>query len=329
MFEQLQNVPDEMKSWPQWIVWRFEDLDAKKPTKVPYSPRSGRMASVTNPQTWATYDEVVECLKTGWYSGAGFVLTDGDPFAFIDLDDTENDAAALEQQQAIFNETQGYAEISPSGTGLHIIVKGEIPSGRRRGKVEVYSNQRYMTMTGNVYRDGPVLAQQEVVTGLFETLGKGKVATAFFLGLEEPTETDEEVYNRAFQAANGDKFGELWAGRFEGMYASQSEADFALVDIIAYYTQNKAQIARMFRLSELGKREKAQRDDYVNYMLNKCFDRMLPPVDVDGLRNQIEAALAARKHVEEQQNQPAEKDRCRRQVNSAKRTLPRTAGFGW
>jgi hypothetical protein len=152
------------------------------------------------------------------------------------------------------------------------------------------------------------LAQQELATSLFEQLGKGKAATAYFAGLEEPTETDEEVYNRAFRAANGDKFGELWAGRWEGMYSSQSEADFALVDILAFYTQNRAQIVRMFRLSELGKRDKAKRDDYINYMLNKCFDRILPPVDIDGLRNQIEAAIAARKHVEEQsQNQPVAK----------------------
>ncbi|AKU43220.1 replicative primase/helicase [Rhodobacter phage RcSpartan] len=308
MFEELNNVPDEMKLWPQWIVWRYEDLEAKKPTKVPYCARSGRLASVTDPTTWGTFEEVFAVLQTGWYAGAGFVLTKGDPFAFADLDDTEGDAAAFAQQQVIFNESQGYAELSPSGKGLHIIMKADIPTGRRRGKIEIYSSARYMTMTGKVYRPGPVLAQQELATSLFEQLGKGKAATAYFAGLEEPTETDEEVFNRAFRAANGDKFGELWAGRWEGMYSSQSEADFALVDILAFYTQNRAQIVRMFRLSELGKRDKAKRDDYINYMLNKCFDRILPPVDIDGLRNQIEAAIAARKHVEEQsQNQPAAK----------------------
>ena len=55
------------------------------------------------------------------------------------------------------------------------------------------------------------------------------------------------------------------------------EADFALVDILAFYSHNKAQIARIFRASALGQRDKAKRNDYVNYMLNKCFDRILPP----------------------------------------------------
>ena len=140
MFEQLLNVPDEMKAWPQWIVWRYEETDGIKPTKVPYSPRSGKLASVTDPRTWATFDEVCACLQTGWYAGAGFVLTDGDPFAFVDLDDSEGDDETLQKQLTIFNETTSYAERSPSGKGLHIIVKGGIPSGRRRGKIEVYSS---------------------------------------------------------------------------------------------------------------------------------------------------------------------------------------------
>jgi len=298
MFEELNNVPDEMKSWPNWVVWRYEDVTAKKPTKVPYCARSHKTASVSDPRTWGTFEEIVEALQSGWYAGAGFVLTEGDPFAFIDLDDTEGDPAAFEQQQTIFNESQGYAEISPSGSGLHIILKGSIEAGKRRGKVEVYTSGRYMTMTGRVYRDGPVLQQQELLDTISASLSKGKAATAFYAGLEEPTESDEAVYNRAAMAANGEKFAELWAGRYEDFYASQSEADFALVDIIAFYTQNRAQIVRMFRLSELGKRDKAQRDDYVSYMLNKCFDRILPPADFDGIRNQIEAAIAARKKVE-------------------------------
>lgn len=298
MFEKLANVPHEMTACPQWIVWRYEDTDGKKPTKVPYSPRSGKLASVTDPQTWATYEEVRACLETGWYAGAGFVLTDGDPYAFIDLDDSEGDHETHQKQLAVVGETTSYAERSPSGKGLHIIVKGTVPSGRRRGKIEVYSSLRYMTMTGDVYRNAAVNNEQDCLTALYEALGKGPAATAYFAGTEEARETDEELWDRMSTAANADKFGELWEGRWEGMYASQSEADLALVDILAFYTQNKAQISRMFRASGLGQRAKAARDDYVNYMLNKCFDRILPPVDIEGLRNQIEAAADARKRAE-------------------------------
>lgn len=288
----FNNIPHEMRIYPQWVVWRYEDTDSKKPTKVPYSAKTGHLASVTDPNTWAGFDECVNALSSGWYAGIGFVLTENDPYSFIDLDDTKGDQTALDRQIKIFNEFNSYAERSPSGSGLHIIVKGAIPSGRRRSFIEVYSSLRYMTMTGDVYRNAPINDCNELLNVLWGQMGQGSVAVAHYAGLAEAKETDEQVYNRAVAAANGDKFAELYAGKWEGMYASQSEADFALVDIIAFYTQNRAQISRMFRASGLGQRDKAKRDDYVSYMLNKCFDRMLPPVDVDGLRNKLDEAIA-------------------------------------
>lgn len=288
----FNNIPHEMRIYPQWIVWRYEDTDSKKPTKVPYSAKTGHLASVTDPNTWAGFDECVNAMSSGWYAGIGFVLTENDPYSFIDLDDTKGDQTALDRQIKIFNEFNSYAERSPSGSGLHIIVKGAIPSGRRRSFIEVYSSLRYMTMTGDIYRNAPINDCNELLNVLWGQMGQGSVAVAHYAGLAEAKETDEQVYNRAVAAANGDKFAELYAGKWEGMYASQSEADFALVDIIAFYTQNRAQISRMFRASGLGQRDKAKRDDYVSYMLNKCFDRMLPPVDVDGLRNKLDEAIA-------------------------------------
>lgn len=288
----FNNIPHEMRIYPQWVVWRYEDQDSKKPTKVPYSAKTGHLASVTDPNTWAGFDECVNAMSSGWYAGIGFVLTENDPYSFIDLDDTKGDQTALDRQIKIYNEFSSYAERSPSGSGLHIIVKGAVPSGRRRSFIEVYSSLRYMTMTGDIYRNAPINDYNELLNVLWGQMGQGSVATAVYAGLAEAKETDEQVYNRAVAAANGDKFAELYAGKWEGMYASQSEADFALVDIIAFYTQNRAQISRMFRASGLGQRDKAKRDDYVSYMLNKCFDRMLPPVDVDGLRNKLDEAIA-------------------------------------
>jgi len=288
----FNNIPHEIRIYPQWVVWRYEDTDSKKPTKVPYSAKTGHLASVTDPNTWAAFDECVNAMSSGWYAGIGFVLTENDPYSFIDLDDTKGDQTALDRQIKIYNEFDSYAERSPSGSGLHIIVKGAVPAGRRRSFIEVYSSLRYMTMTGDIYRNAPINDCNELLNVLWGRMGQGSVAVAHYAGLAEAKETDEQVYNRAVAAANGDKFAELYAGKWEGMYASQSEADFALVDIIAFYTQNRAQISRMFRASGLGQRDKAKRDDYVSYMLNKCFDRMLPPVDVDGLRNKLDEAIA-------------------------------------
>ena len=292
----LNNIPIELKAYDQWIVWRYEDLSSKKPTKVPYSAVTGKRASVTEASTWTTFDTAANVLlqDSERYNGLGFVLTDSDPFAFIDLDDTGSDKKAFDRQVAIFNEFESYAEKSPSGKGLHIIIKGALETGRRRDKIEVYSSHRYMTMTGNVFRNAPISDHSERLTALYNKMGGSSKQAAVYAGCAEEQDTDLAIIERATAAANGDKFTDLCAGNWQDLYSTQSEADLALINIIAFYTQNRAQIVRIFKASELGKREKAQRTDYINSMLNKCFDRMLPPVDTDGLRNQLNEAIEAK-----------------------------------
>jgi hypothetical protein len=296
------NIPQEMRQYSQWVLWKFEDRDASKPTKVPYSPVTHKHAKVNDPQSWGTFEQCVEILRApGWYDGLGFVLTEQDPYAFIDLDSTKGEQSAIERQIKIYNEFDSYAERSPSGDGLHIIVKGSIPSGRKRSSIEIYSSLRYMTMTGQVYRDAPINDHNQLLNALHEQMATNNQNGIVYAGLAEQKEEDQVVFERAYKAANGGKFNDLWEGRWNHYYPSQSEADFALVDILAFYTQNRAQISRLFRLSALGQREKAKRDDYLNYMLNKAFDKMLPPVDVEGLQNQIREAM------DEKLKQPAPK----------------------
>lgn len=291
------NIPNEMRAFNQWVVWRYEDRDADKPTKVPYSPKTNRLASVTDPTTWASYDEAVAAsLQTDWYAGIGFVLTDADPYTFIDLDDTKGDQQSLDRQIKVFNEFESYAELSPSGNGLHIIVKGKVPSGRRRSYIEVYSSQRYMTMTGNVYRNAPINEHNALLQVLHGQMSEGKGAAMFYAGLEAAKLTDDEVLEMAGRAANAEKFNDLYFnGNWQKYYPSQSEADFALVDILAFYSENRRQVQNLFLKSQLGQREKSRAQYRINYMLDRCFDRMLPPVDIDGLRNLLNDALEANK----------------------------------
>ncbi len=293
----FERIPAELQGYAQWLVWRYEDLDAKKPTKVPYSARTGRLASVTDASTWCTFAEACQSAASGQYSGIGFVLTAGDPFAFIDLDDANGDDIAVSHQMDIFNSVNSYAEKSPSGQGLHIILKGEIPCGRRRNFVEIYSSERYMTMTGNVFRDTTINSGfNDYLNALYEQMSVGKNVAAFYLGLEAAKYTNEKVLELASTAANKEKFNDLfYEGNWQKYYPSQSEADFALVDIIAFYSENRAQVQNLFLQSALGQREKSRAQYRINYTLNRCFDRMIPPVDIDGLRNKLEEILAKNK----------------------------------
>ena len=280
-----QLIPFELRQYPQWIVWRYEDVNNKK-TKVPYSIK-GFKASVTNPQTWHTFDDVANA--TG-YDGIGFVLTENDPFAFIDLDHTSNQEEFAKQQTIYSNFIDTYAELSPSGKGLHILLKGRLPQGRRRGSVEIYSSQRFMTVTGNIYNNKEINNCQNRLETLYNSLGK--TDKIIKLSDENQHYSDEDLFEIAYNAENGQKFYDLYNGHWQDYYSSQSEADHALINILSYFSRNQEQIARMFRASALGKRQKAMRDDYVGKMVMRSFDNYIPPVDIGALAENVKNALA-------------------------------------
>lgn len=109
------------------------------------------------------------------------------------------------------------------------------------------------------------------------------------------TEDDATIFETAKNAENGDKFLAIWACQWQDLgYPSQSECDFALYDILAWYTKNAEQIRRMFMQSACGARPKALRDDYHNYMLLRAFDRDVAPIDFEGFA--IAAQIALDKH---------------------------------
>jgi putative DNA primase/helicase len=146
----LDCLPEEMRQRPQWVVWKLEERGGK-PTKVPYIAGGVSKASSTDSLTWRSFEEAVQALETGRYSGIGFVFSSGDPFAGVDLDDCRDpETGELEEWAAKIVEAFGsYAEVSQSGTGVHIIVMGKAPN-KKRGKVEAYSSERYFAMTGRV-----------------------------------------------------------------------------------------------------------------------------------------------------------------------------------
>lgn len=280
------NIPEELRLLPQWICWRYEDIGAAKPTKIPYNARTGKLAATDDPFSWSSFDTAVAASSN--YSGIGFVFTRNDPYCFIDLDDTDGDVIAYDRQKKVFEEFDSYSEVSPSNRGLHIIIKGSIPKGRRRSFIEVYSDGRYATMTGNVYHDKPITNQQYKLTQLWEQMGAGSPATLTYRGDDKEKIKDKDVIEAALNAINGDKFKILHEGNWQEIYQSQSEADFAYIDIIAFYTQNRNQIERIFRVSKLGQRPKASRKDYLTWMIDKSFDRLLPPIDIDGFKNALD-----------------------------------------
>lgn len=149
---QFDLIPAELKAYPQFVCWKYGPVrsDGARP-KPPYDPKTGQLADVSNPSTWGTYVDAREAFIAGGYDGIGFVLTEADPYAFIDLDNNTNDPAVHKRNVDVILAFDSYTEVSPSGTGFHIIVLGKVPSGRKRDGIEIYSQLRYMTLTGAIY----------------------------------------------------------------------------------------------------------------------------------------------------------------------------------
>jgi putative DNA primase/helicase len=142
-----ENIPEELKARPQWVVWKAV---GDKPDKIPYSARSGRKASSTDLLTWSTFQEALEAYENGDYAGLGFVFSSADPYSGVDLDDcVDTDGEIAGWALEIVRYFDSYTELSATGSGLHIIVRGEVPN-RRKGEVEVYSSKRFFTVTGHV-----------------------------------------------------------------------------------------------------------------------------------------------------------------------------------
>jgi primase-polymerase (primpol)-like protein len=164
--------------------------------------------------------------------------------------------------QAIVNQLQSYTEISPSGTGLRILFKARLPpKGRRKGNIEVYDEKRYVTLTGHHLAGTPttIESRQEALEAwhaeVFQQASRPSAA-ASLLDAPCPREatgadlSDDLITDKARHAKNGAKFSRLMAGH-HGDYPSPSEADLALCGILAFYTQDPAQIDRLFRRSGL------------------------------------------------------------------------------
>ena len=285
----LQNIPHELRALPQWVC-AGED-------KQPLNPRTGQPAKVTDPTTWGTFEQAI---ATG-YRHVGFVLSKSDPYSIVDLDDPstykkagvtyqespERAAEIGERHRQILAAFESYAETSQSGKGVHIIVRGSVPRGVRRDKVEVYSDSRYMICTGQVIKQLPIAEQGELLAALFNEITAGENLQGAELVQVEGTLTDDELFEMASTAANADKFNQLWRGQWQGVpeWPSQSEADFALVAMLCFYTPDNEQVRRMFKWSGLWRGDLLtnKRDKYLNYAISKCRAKVPPPVNFEAL----------------------------------------------
>lgn len=243
MYEQ---IPQELKLLPNWICWKAEP-DPKSHSgikKVPINPVTGGKAMSNNPSTWTDFDTAVK--QSEKFSGIGFMFKDSGYFG-VDLDDMPKDLEEYlngEQKGVIFefvNILESYTELSNSGKGIHIICKGKLPKGGRKKKTEkggfeMYDNVRYFVMTGNSCSPYEEIKDcTESIKPLHEKyIGGGREPQAKIRPAVNLS-TADEIVKAAVNSRSGGKFSALYKGDISG-YSSQSEADMAFCNMLAFWT---------------------------------------------------------------------------------------------
>jgi hypothetical protein len=270
MLSQYDNIPEELRWDKQWCL---AGPDATGKFKAPHSA-SSRGIFLTKPNLpfgWKDFEDILEDKHIHTDCGIGYILTATDPYTCIDLDvknaTNESDPSkwTTPEQLARFHKIielfDSYTEYSNSGQGFHIWVRGKIGNGLKRDGVEIYSQERFIVCTGNVFLNHPIQPRQDLLTTLAnEIRSKSKTVSMQLVDVEE-TETDAVIFERAASAGNADKFIELCEGVWLNNYPSQSEADLALMSIFTFYSKSNIQCRRMFRATKLGERPKATKND--------------------------------------------------------------------
>jgi putative DNA primase/helicase len=249
------GIPLELRDREQWLLWRREVVDGR-PTKIPYRTASRSVkASTTDSSTWSSYDAAVAASTEEDIDGRGFVFSPDDPFCGVDVDGCIDEHGELHPAAAeIVKRLDSYTERSPGGRGLHIIIEAKLHGTRHRtgetewgGSFEVYDSGRFFTMTGDGTRVLAVRQDEldELLTEVFPPGGARRASTNSGPRVKASAD-DSELLQKARNAKNGAKFGALYdAG--EHSYPSDSEADLALCDLLAFWFVEPSRIDQAFR----------------------------------------------------------------------------------
>lgn len=253
--ERYENVPAELKGLKQWVCYGVVlDPHTGKWKKLPKTAGGGAAKS-NDPGTWTSFQNAAEgCGKHSGLEGVGFVFA-GNGIVGVDFDHCIGKDGLDPWVSGWVERLNSYTEISPSGTGLHVFCKGVLPGGKgiHKEKAELYDRGRFFTVTGDIYGQlKPLRDAQDAVDALCRGLNPEQekpLAPPFAPPAAVP---DDKILEIAMNAENGGKFTDLYSGKWEAGYQSQSEADMALCNMLAFYTgKDAARMDRLFRASGL------------------------------------------------------------------------------
>lgn len=289
---------DKLKSLPIWVKWKKQQVESPgsdglksyRWTKVPFQI-TGHMASSVNPKHWSSYEDIIK-NPTG-FDGIGFVISKEYPLLCIDLDHVIKDGEITrEDLQILVEAADTYTELSPSGSGLHLILELDqhftLLTNKKTNEdgsaIEIYTENRYFTYTGNEFGESRSVRKvgieeaEELIRMVGYPWGKrnGLIAKTVDPSSVVFTMPSDVLLQKMFKAKGGGKLKRLYDGDISDYNDDGSAADAALITSLAFWTaKNPAQMEEIWLNSPLGQREKTQtREDY----RKRTIENILPLV---------------------------------------------------
>lgn len=302
----FENIPEELKLYKQWVLWKLTPTD-KGYTKVPYQINGIDPADSTNRNTWSSFLDVEEAYSQGIAEGIGFVLTEDDGFACLDVDGLEdiNNLSLIVQQMVDLS----YSELSPSGQGLHVWIKGfkhdnkKLMNKNTSLGFEIYDKKRFITFTGESISEQSTINESSEIIELIEEIFKRKekqtptiIENIGSRGVSTLPEADI-IRIACNNKKTGEKITKYLHGDWESLHnGDYSAADIALCNHLAFWTNvDKAMMDSIYRKSSL-MRDKWDRpqngttygDITLDKAINECSRTFLPQPQGHGISVVVE-----------------------------------------
>lgn len=279
-------IPDELRTLKNWVCWKaVPDPKAHSGiSKIPINPLTYKPAQSNNPESWSDFDTAVRVSSD--FAGIGFMFS-GSGYFGVDIDDRQD---ILKQyldgdENNIFgefsNQLKTYMELSQSGTGTHLICRGKLPSGGRKSSkynVEMYDSGRFFVMTGKICGKFSMISDgTEAIKSLHQKyFGQTVQSKTIPKVCTSASISNQDIIDKAMKSANGDKFRKLYNGDFSD-YSSQSEADFAFCNLLAFWCGGDIQ-----KMDEIFRSSGLMRDKWDRKTANSTYGKLTLQKAVSG-----------------------------------------------
>lgn len=253
-------IPDELRKLKAWVGYVTKQ-NSDRVDKIPINVLTGSPAKSNDPATWTDFNNAVGLAVQHNYAGIGFMFQP--PYIGVDIDHCVKDGAIAPCALEILKSLNSYSEYSPSRTGIHILCKGEIVRARKISKVglEVYTKGRFFTVTGNRLENYPDELNEctDALKGIFDKYchsePEGRRISedrSFPFASLRVRMTDQDILSLIAKSQDAEWFQQLYSGQWQNDYPSQSEADLALCNKLAFWTGKDAGLMDLlFRQSGL------------------------------------------------------------------------------